>query len=258
MIDSHCHLDFKEFDGQLDETIKAAGEKGVHTVINIGCDLESSYKSVELSVKYENVYAAVGVHPHDAKKFDHETEEELYKLLDNKKVVAIGETGLDFYRDLSPRKKQTEVFRRHLDMAVKVAMPVVIHSRQSFPETVEIIREYSDELAGGVFHCFPGTVDDAYEVIDLGFSISVGGVITYKNSKMGQVAAEIPLEYILLETDSPYLTPEPFRGKTNQPAYVKYVAQKLSELKSIPFAEVEKITDRNTRKVFRIGDIFEG
>ncbi len=256
MIDSHCHLDFKDYKGILDEVIAEANRAGVHTLVNIGCDPESAQRSVALAEKYDCVYATVGVHPHDAKRYDKNFESELLKYLTHPKVVALGEIGLDFYRDLSPRDIQKAVFRQQLEIAVQTQKPVVIHTRQAFRETVDIITEYAPRLAGGVFHCFPGTTAEAFEIINLGFYISVGGVITYDKAGMAHMAAEVPLKHILLETDCPYLTPVPYRGKTNRPAYIKYTAQKLAELKNITLAEVEKITDRNSQKMYRLVETF--
>jgi len=259
MIDSHCHLDFKEFNKNREEVIRNALAAGVRTMINIGADLPTSINSVRLAEKYDCIFAAVGVHPHDAKTFNDGVENELLRLIENKKVKAIGEIGLDFFRDLSPRQIQKDVFRRQLELAVSKRLPVVIHAREAYQETLEIVREYSQKLVGGVFHCFQGDAKKAFKVIDLGFSVSVGGKITYPRDEMAAMAAEIPLEHILLETDSPYLTPVPFRGKSsNQPAYVRYVRDKLAELKNISVEEVEKITDRNTQKLFRLIEIFEG
>lgn len=256
MIDSHCHLDFDQFDGRRDEVLDAARAAGVHTVVNIGVDLASSEKSVQLAEQYDMVYASVGVHPHDARIFDDETHDRLAELAGHDKVVAIGEIGLDYYRDLSPRKVQRAVFRRQLELAAEHGLPVVIHTRQALDEAVEIIQDYAPQLAGGVFHCFEGDTDSAYRVFELGLVISVGGVITFKNSRMSRVTAAVPLEKIILETDAPFLTPEPFRGKTNSPAYVRYVYEKVAELKEIQVAEVERIVDRTCRKLFRMVETF--
>lgn len=258
MIDSHCHIDFDAYDKNREAVISSAVEAGVHTLVNIGADLETSRNSVALAEKYDFIYAAVGVHPHDAKTYNSEVETELMKMLDHKKVVAVGEIGLDFYRDLSPRDLQKKIFIRQLEIAVERKLPIVIHTRDSFKPTLEIIRDYQDDLVGGVFHCFPGTVDDAFEVIELGFHVGIGGVVTFPKAKMSEVAAKVPLSSILLETDAPYLTPIPFRGKTNQPAYVKYVRDKIAELRGISKEEVEKATDRNSQKMYRLVDIFQG
>jgi len=258
MIDTHCHLDFDAFDGRRETVIEEANAAGVHTIINIGVDLKSSLCSLELTAKHDCVYAAVGVHPHDARTFTAEISQKLRELAGLDKIVAIGEIGLDFYRDLSPRSVQKKIFRQQLELAAELELPVVIHTRQSFNETINIVKDYADNLVGGVFHCFPGDINDARRVMDLGFVISVGGVITFKKSRMADMAARVPLDKIILETDAPYLTPEPFRGKTNSPAYVKYVYQKLAELKDIDPEEVERIVDRTAQKLFRLIDTFEG
>jgi TatD DNase family protein len=258
MIDSHCHLDFDAFDGKREQALADARGAGVHTIINIGADAQSSERSVELAKQHDMVYATVGVHPHDAKTLDGTVLERLRELTVEKKVVAIGEIGLDFYRDLSPREVQAKAFRQQLELAVETKLPIVIHTRESFPETVEIVKEYGSDLKGGVFHCFPGTTEDALEVIGMGFVISVGGVITFPKARMAGVAAAVPLDKILLETDAPYLTPEPHRGKQNFPAYVQYVYRKLASLKELPVAEVEKTVDRTVQKLFGLVETFGG
>jgi TatD DNase family protein len=258
MIDSHCHLDFKEYKHNLDDIINNALSSGVHTLFNIGADMHSSIRSVELANKYDCIYATVGIHPHDAATYNQEIENRLLELIKDKKVVAIGEIGLDYYRDLSPRHIQKQVFRKQLEIAIQYNMPVVIHTRESFGETINIVREYRQKLCGGVFHCFPGTIADAKQVFDIGFHISVGGIITFPKAKMAEVAANVPLEYILLETDSPYLAPAPFRGKNNQPAYIKYIRDKLAELRKISVDEVESATDNNCRRAYRQVDTFGG
>jgi TatD DNase family protein len=258
MIDSHCHLNYIEKIGTPESLVKKANDAGVHTIINIGTDLESSKLSVEYSKQFDSVYATVGVHPHDAKTVDKSILNELETLTNENKVVAIGEIGLDFYRDHSPRDIQRDVFHQQLELAVKSDLPVVIHSRYSFDETVIILKEYSDKLKGGVFHCFPGDVEDAIRVIELGFVVSVGGVITFGNNTMSKVAAEIPLDKIILETDAPYLTPVPYRGKTNCPEYVQYVYKHLAELRMISFEEVETTVDQTVQKLFSLVETFGG
>ena len=256
MIDSHCHLDLKPFHSRLDDVLSAAREAGVHTLVNIGADIETSRRSVELASKHEMIYAAVGVHPHDASTLDENVLTELKQLASHDKVVAIGEIGLDYYRDLSPRPVQRKAFHRQLELAVALNMPIVIHTREAFRETVDIVRDFAADLPGGVFHCFPGTVDEAYEIFDMGFIIGLGGVITYKGAGMARVAAEAPLEKIVLETDAPYLTPMPHRGKANEPAYLKHTCRKLAELRSVSVAEVEKSTDRACQKLYRLVETF--
>ncbi len=256
MIDSHCHLDFPQYAGKHNEVINEAVEAGVHTLINIGTDLKSSKYSIDLAEKYSEVYATVGVHPHDAKNVTDSILSEIKELASHNKVVGIGEIGLDFYRDNSPRNIQKKIFHQQLELAGEVKLPIVIHTRDAFRDTIDIIKEYNLQLCGGVFHCFPGNVEEAYEVFELGFLISIGGIVTYKNSTMAKVAAEVPLEKIILETDAPFLAPTPFRGKTNQPAYVKFVCDKVAELRNISSKEVEKITDRACQKLFGLVELF--
>ncbi|RKX27658.1 MAG: hydrolase TatD [Candidatus Zixiibacteriota bacterium] len=258
MIDSHCHLDFDAFDGIREDVIEEARTAGIHTIINVGADLASSERSVKLAQTHDAIRATVGIHPHDAKTLTDGTFAQLKKLAATDRVVAIGEIGLDYYRDLSPRPVQRKTFNRQLQLAVEMKMPVVIHTREAFEETIEIVEKYAHNLPGGVFHCFSGDAGDASRVFDLGFIISVGGVITYKNSGMARMAAEVPLDKIMLETDAPYLTPVPHRGKTNRPAYVSLVCDKLAELRGVPAGEIEKVTDRTCRKLFRLVETFGG
>jgi TatD DNase family protein len=258
MIDSHCHLDFDVYEGQRDDVVSAALEAGVQTIINIGVDVPSSVRSVELAEQYECLYATVGVHPHDARTLNNAALEKLRAMVTHPRVVAIGEIGLDYYRDLSPRHVQKTAFEQQIELAIEAALPIVIHTRESFQPTLDIVKKYAGRLKGGVFHCFPGDLNDARRVIDLGFVISVGGVITFPNSKMSRVAAQAPLEKILLETDAPFLTPVPYRGKQNQPAYVSYVRDRLAELRKTRPQEIEKITDRACNKLFRLEETFEG
>ncbi|MEW5795826.1 MAG: TatD family hydrolase [Candidatus Zixiibacteriota bacterium] len=258
MIDSHCHIDFRDFDGIRDEVVSEAREAGVHTIINVGADLESSRRAVELTGRYEMIRATVGIHPHDAKTLTPEALAEVRSLAGRPKVVAIGEIGLDFYRDLSPRPVQKTAFHQQMQLAVELKLPVVIHTREAFDQTCLIVGEYAELLPGGVFHCFPGDVDEAYRVIEMGFVIGVGGVVTYDQSRLSRVAAEIPLDKMIIETDAPYLAPIPFRGKINRPAYVRYVRDKIAQLRGMPPAEVEKQTDRACRKLFRLAETFGG
>ncbi len=258
MIDSHCHLYFDIFNDNRDQIVQETKDAGVETVINIGVDLESSNDAIKLTEKYDSFYATVGIHPSDSKKTPKNYLDKLKILSGHKKVVAIGEIGLDFYRDYSPRDIQEKVFREQLDLVTELKMPIVIHTRDSFDKTLSIVKEYSGRLYGGIFHCFSGDISDARKVIELGFHISVGGVVTYNKAGMADVARDVPLEWLLLETDAPFLTPVPFRGKTNCPEYVKYVYQKIAELKEMPLTEVEKIVDRNCQKLFKLVEVFGG
>ena len=258
MIDSHCHLYIDASPQKQDELIKEAVDSGVDTIICIGIDVESSRKSVELADKYESVFATVGLHPHDAKKFSDTLIKELQRLAGHQKVVAIGECGLDYYRNLSPKEIQKSAFQAQLELAAELRKPVVIHTRESLEDAIAVVSDYHPKLVGGVFHCFPGNAADAERVFELGFHVSFSGVITFRNSQMSKVAGIVPIDQVILETDAPYLTPEPFRGKLNRPGYVRYVYEKLAELRGSSFQEIEKTIDRNCRKLFRLVDTFEG
>jgi TatD DNase family protein len=258
MIDSHCHLDSRKYTVDTAVLLENATKAGIDLVINNGADIQSSENSVNLAQKYPMVFATVGIHPHDATALDEKAVDRLRFLAKNEKVKAIGEIGLDYYRDLSPRPVQKKAFARQLELAVELKYPIVIHTREAFDDTLSILKEYAPHLPGGVFHCFPGNTDQAWQVIDIGFVIAVGGVITYPGSQMSRTATEIPLEKIILETDAPYITPVPHRGKINEPAYVKFVFEKLAQLKGISLSEVEKVTDRTCKKVFRLVETFGG
>ncbi len=258
MIDSHCHLNMSPLLERADDLVRAAAEAGVHTIINIGADRDSSAKAVKLAEQYDQCYAVVGVHPHDARTLNDDILDELRDWAGHDKVVGIGEIGLDYYRDLSPRDVQEKAFRRQLELATDVGLPIVIHTRDSFRDTVKIVRNYERDLKGGVFHCFQGDADDAAEVIAMGFVISVGGVITFGDTEMARTAAATRLEKIIIETDAPYLTPVPYRGKQNQPAYVVHVCERLAKLHKTTPGDVEKTTDRTAQKLFRLVDIIEG
>lgn len=256
MIDTHCHLNYIKYKDSTEKLISDAVDAGVGTIINVGTDIESSLISVELADKYNFVYATVGVHPHDTNNVNDSVLLKLKDMAKNKKVVAVGEIGLDYYRDHSPREIQRKIFARQLELAVDLKLPVVIHSRDAHDDSMEIIKEYAFDLPGGVFHCFQGNYEAAMKVIELGFIISVGGVITYKNSEMAETAKQVPLDKIILETDAPFLTPVPYRGKTNRPELVTFVYKKLAELKNISIKEVEKTIDSTANKLFGLVEIF--
>lgn len=253
LIDSHDHLDDKRFDRDRDSLIKDLESNGIELVINIGADLKSSIASVSLAEKYPNIYATVGVHPHDAKNMDDSTLEILRSLAKRNKVVAIGEIGLDFYYDNSPRDEQRKWFREQLKLAKELDLPVVIHSRDAQQETFDTLKEAQDGTLRGVLHCYSGSKEMAMEYIKLGFYISIAGPVTFKNARvLKEVAKAVPLDKLLVETDCPYLAPEPHRGKRNEPVYVKYVAGTIAELKGISYEELAKATNRNTRELFGI------
>ena len=255
MIDTHCHLDFPEFDRDREEVIAQAAEQSVDRLINIGTDPESSRRSLALAEAHENIYCTVGIHPHDSKLLTDDFLREMEHAAQHSKVVGIGEIGLDFYRDLSPRSVQRKVFIAQLDLAASLDLPVVIHVREAMEEALTIIRNYAGRLRG-VFHCFPGDTGQAEQVIAMGFHLSVNGVMTYNNSRMAKVAAAVDLINVLIETDCPYLTPVPHRGKRNVPAYVKHVCVKLAEVRGMDVSEVDKITTRTAEKLFRLVETF--
>lgn len=253
-IDSHAHLDDNRFDADRDLLIRDLKTNGIDIVVNIGADLESSINSVELSKRHENIYASVGIHPHSADEMNDNTLRKIRELAQNEKVVAIGEIGLDYYYDNSPRDIQRECFKQQLELAKEVNLPVVIHSREASQETFDIIQEAQDLRLRGVMHCYSGSVEMAEEYINkLGFYISIGGPVTFKNSRIvKEVVKSIPLDKLLIETDCPYLTPEPYRGKRNEPMFVKYTALEIAKLREITVEQLAEATSRNAKALFNI------
>lgn len=252
-VDSHAHIDDEKFDGDREEIIQAIRANGVEFFINVGADLTSSMNSIKLSEQYDFIYAAVGVHPHDAESMDETTIEVLRTLSKKEKVVAIGEIGLDYYYDNSPRDIQKERFLDQIRLAKELDLPIIVHTRDAAGDTMEIIKSEQDGSLRGVIHCYSGSVEQMQEYIDMGFYISLGGPVTFKNAKLPkEVAQAVDMDRLLIETDSPYLTPEPYRGKRNNPMYVKEVAEKIAELRGISIEEVAKITGKNTRDLFNI------
>ncbi|WP_338026058.1 TatD family hydrolase [Abyssisolibacter fermentans] len=253
LIDSHAHLDDSRFDKDREQLIKDLGNNNIELIINPGSDVATSVKAVSLAQKHENIYAAIGVHPHEVEDMEDETIELLRSLSKKDKVVAIGEIGLDYYYDNSPRELQKKWFREQIKLAKELDLPIIIHDRDAHQDTYDIIKELKDDSLRGVLHCYSGGVELAREFIKLGFYISFAGPITFKNAKVSKlVAKEIPLEKMLIETDSPYLTPHPHRGKRNEPLYVRFVAGEIAQLKGISFEEVMNITNKNARELFGI------
>lgn len=252
-IDSHAHLDDERFDEDRDEIIKSLKENDVELVLNPGSDLNTSKNSVLLSEKYSCIYAAVGCHPHDSKDMTEDTIEIFRNMAKNEKVLAIGEIGLDYYYDNSDRETQKKWFREQIKLARELDMPYIVHDRDAHEDIMRIMKEEKYDGSRGILHCFSGSVEMAREFIKMGFLISLGGPVTFKKSKTPKlVAAEIPLEHILIETDSPYLSPEPFRGKRNQSAYVKYVAEEIAKIRNITVHEVSKQTNKNFKMLFNL------
>lgn len=249
LVDTHCHLNDKKFDLDRESVIERVG-KNLEFCVNIGYDLKSSKETLELSKKYSFIYGVVGVHPVDIKEYDEDVEKQIEELAKDKKIVAIGETGLDYHWMTEPKEIQKEGFRKQLRLAEKLNKPVVIHSREAMEDTVNILLEFPE--IKGVIHCYPGSFETAKILIDR-FYLGIGGTLTFKNSKkLVEVVKNIPLERLVLETDSPYLTPEPFRGKRNEPIHVEQVAKKIAEIKDIPIEEVIKITTENAKKLYGI------
>ena len=253
MIDTHCHLDMYGEEG-LDAVLKRAEEAGVEAFITIGSDRESNYANIEIAKRYSPVYLSVGVHPHDAKDFSGETPDEILGFIREEKVVALGETGLDYHYDHSPRETQRKVFIAHLDIASRTGLPVIIHSREAKQDTLRILGESG--VRKGVLHCFSGDFDMAEKAMEMGFFISIAGPVTFKNARrLQEIAVAIPDMYLLVETDAPYLTPEPFRGKRNEPAYIVNTLMKLAELRGVSYEDMVRITSVNAKRLFRIGTL---
>jgi TatD DNase family protein len=262
LVDSHAHLDFAEFDGELNSVLQRAGDAGVTCVVTVGFDLDSSRKAVALARDHAKVRACVGVHPHEAAAVGGRVLEDLRELVEDSEVVAIGEIGLDYYRDRAPRDVQRRVFRDQLHLAAEVGRPVVVHDRDAHGDVMAILRDWAETVSTGkgsvhhplgVVHCFSGDQAMADELFQLGFYVSVAGPVTYSNaSRLQEVVRHLPLDRLLVETDCPFLAPHPHRGKRNEPAHVRLVAAKIAEVKDTPLEEVARVTTDNAQAVFRI------
>ncbi|MEW6007196.1 MAG: TatD family hydrolase [bacterium] len=244
LVDTHCHLDDRVYDSDREEVIEDF--KGI--IINCGTNLETSRNSIELSKKYKNIHPTAGLHPHYAKDIDDNFYNEFNSLIDSSKIVAIGECGLDFYRNLSEREIQERAFRKLIKIAEERDLPLIIHSRDAMDETLRIIKE--EGVKKGVLHSFSGTKEDIAKVLSLGLYISITGVITFKKARLKEIVQYIPKNRIMFETDSPYLTPEPFRGKRNIPNYVRYVIEEYANCVGIKFDEAFKINYNNAKVFF--------
>ena len=252
LFDTHAHYDSRQFDADRDEVLSGLPGRGVGLVVNPGCDLPSSRKAVEIARQYPFVYAAVGIHPEDCGDWEESQLEELRRLTADPKVVAIGEIGLDYYwKENPPRELQKEVFRRQLELAQSLRLPVIVHDRDAHGDCMDLVRDYPQVT--GVFHCFSGSAEMARELVARGWMISFAGVLTYQNARKAVEAVQaVPIERIMIETDSPYMAPVPFRGKRCDSGLVRYTCERLAEIKGISPEECAEITLANGKKFFGI------
>lgn len=253
MIDTHCHLDFSQFDSDRKAVIERFLAAGVEKAINVGTGIESSRRSVALAKENREIFASVGVHPHDAAAADAKAVAELRGLAKERKVVAVGEIGLDYYKNLSPREKQIGVFKDLIKLSIECGLPMIVHSRDAAPDTMKTLREVCGRSARGVMHCFSGGEDFLSECLEMGLYISFTGSVTFTNAgRLRGVAKNVPPDRLLLETDSPFMAPQEFRGKRNEPAYLKYVCAEMAGIKGISEGEIARLTAENSRRLFGI------
>ena len=250
LIDSHCHLISSRFDSDREEVIRRALENNVKYIISVGSTIDSCKKNVELAETYDPIYSVIGIHPHNVKNIDEETYTILKELAKSRKVVGYGEIGLDFYRMYSPRDVQLDRFREQVEVAKELNLPVVIHDRNAHRETFDILKDFNTR---GVIHCFSGDYELAKKFINLGFYISIPTTVTYKkNYRLHEVVKKLPINRILIETDAPALAPQAYRGKRNEPAFVKYAAEKIGKLKELSLDDVSRFTSKNISVLFNI------
>jgi TatD DNase family protein len=255
LIDSHAHLEMPDFKKDLEEVVQRAKESGVEYIFTVGTEKNDWKRALEIAGSHPSIYAILGVHPHHAKEIDDQTYPMLKEFCRNGKVKAYGEIGLDFFRNLSPREIQLKRFREQIGLAKELRLPIVVHDREAHQETLRILKSEKAEECAGIIHCFSGDYEMARVCMDMGFYISLPGTITFKNAEgFREIVKRIPLESLLIETDAPFLTPEPFRGKRNEPGYVRYTARKLAEIKGVSFEKVAEVTTENARRVYRLGN----
>ncbi|WP_060681006.1 TatD family hydrolase [Virgibacillus halodenitrificans] len=253
LFDTHVHLNARQFEEDRTDTIQRAFDAGVQHMVVVGFDRETIPLAIEIAEDYDTIYAAVGWHPVDAIDMTDGDLQWIEELSSHPKVVAIGEMGLDYHWDKSPANIQKDVFRKQIQLAKKVNMPIIIHNREATEDIVKILQEENAKEVGGIMHCYNDSVDYVQACLDMNFYISLGGPVTFKNAPLPkEVAAQVPLDRLLIETDAPFLAPHPNRGKRNEPAYVKLVAEKIAEIRGISFEEVGKITTENARNLFKI------
>jgi len=254
IIDTHCHIDFDEFNQDRDLVIERAKASGVKCLINVGSDLEGSRRAVHLAGLYKEVFASVGIHPHHADEKLESSFDEIETLAGNEKVVAIGEVGLDYFKNYSKPENQKTLFTHFIKLAEKLKLPLIIHDREAHDDTIDILKEVYPGPIPGVMHCFSGDKKTLTRALDLGLYISFTCNLTFKNAKdLREVARHVPRERLLLETDAPYLAPQRYRGKRNEPAYITELRDILSKLLGLPKDEIEKITTHNAKRFFKIG-----
>ncbi len=255
LIDTHAHLHGQTYANEIEQVVERAKQTGVLTMVTIGTSVPDSREAVQLADKFPGVYASLGVHPDHYSLWDKSSFNSLKEIaLQNPKVVAIGETGLDFFhhKDEEARKQQAEVFRQHIQLARKLHLPLIIHSREAHPQTLQVLREEKAGELGGIIHCFTSDWEAAKDYLDLGFMVALGGIITFgkKAAQLEDTAKKLPEDRIILETDCPYLAPAPFRGKRNEPAYVRQIAEKLAGLRMTSLEKIAESTTANAKKVF--------
>lgn len=253
LFDTHAHLDFDDYDRDRDEMIARARAAGVVRIVNAGFALNIAHKVLQIAERYDLVYAAVGIHPHVAGETASNYLEQLEKLAAHPKVVALGEMGLDYFRNRSPKPAQQKVFREQLNLAKKLDLPIIIHDREAHGDTMDILRRNAPFPAGGVIHCFSGSWEMAKECMAMGFYISIAGPVTFpKSTRLKDVAARVPSDRLLVETDAPYLTPVPHRGKRNEPAYVSFTLTEIAALRNMEADALANICTANGKKLFRL------
>ncbi len=252
LIDTHCHLTFEGLAENVAAVIERSKAAGVTGWITVGTDPQENQKAVELASKFENMYAAVGIHPHDARTVTADTLKELREIAQHKKIVAIGETGLDYHYNFSSHDEQKSVFAEHLKIAAELNLPVVVHCREAFDETMEILEQHSSNVKKVVFHCFSGSAEEAETILDKGFYISFTGVVTFKNAETIREAAQIvPMDRLMVETDCPYMSPEPMRKqKINEPALMVHTARRLAELKGMDLGDFAEAVTTTSKTFF--------
>src|SRR5690625_3350104 len=253
LFDTHVHLNARQFKEDREDVIERAFEEDVHQMVVVGFDEETNPLAIEIAEQYDSIYASVGWHPVDAINYKEDHLVYLEELSNHPKVVALGEMGLDYHWDTSPKDVQEKVFRQQIRLAKKLDMPIIIHNREATSDVIRILQEENVAEVGGIMHCYSGTVAEVQPCLDMNFYISLGGPVTFKNAhEVKEVAKVIPLDRLLIETDAPYLAPHPYRGKRNEPAYVKLVAEEIASLREMDYETICEITTKNACDVFRI------